>query len=255
MADDGRTQRSAYRDYIIPILSTATAILSAFLVYRVQALNVQTEQVTRSLQERRLERESDISLTFKVYDAVKGSLDAQNEREQAVALALVNSLLPDGDLRNNFLKVLGEAAIPEIKEEAKVAVFNNEEQALRQTLTAAPSRKEGDSTGFRYDIFWCETSGDLGQQRAEMVKNEMLSRGWGSSTSIRVRPLPRRINDQPGYKAQGWQIRWDGKELEQANRWQQLINDALGKKVAIDIVPTSSTTRNYMSCFICIPPQ
>jgi hypothetical protein len=255
MADDGRSQRNTYRDYIVPILSTATALLSAFLIYRVQALNAQTTQMSTSLQARLAEKESDISLTFKVYDAVKGSLDSQNERQQAVALALVNSLLPDGELRNNFLKVLGEAANPEIKEEANVAVFNNEEQQLLQTLQARPPRASQDSAGYRYDIFWCESSGDVGKLRAEQVRTQMLRRGWGTSTSIRVRPLPQRINEQPGYRAQGWQIRWDGDERGQAERWHQLINDALGKTVEIEIKPTSNVTRNYLSCFICIPSQ
>jgi hypothetical protein len=254
MTDD-KTSRGFFRDYFIPILTTATAVLSTILVFRVQNLNAKTDQAIRTLEEQRLARESDVNLTFKVYDAVKVSLDASNARQQQVALALVNSLLPEGDLRTSLLKVLGETATPEVKEEANVAVFNSEEQQLAQTLQKTMEKPASDLKSFRFDIFWCETSGDVARQRAEQVKAQMLAEGWGTAGTVRVRPLPQRINDQSGYKAQGWQIRWDGAEQPQAEQWHKVINNAMGKNVNVELVPAHNTTRNYMSCFICISPQ
>jgi hypothetical protein len=252
---DTSPSRGFFRDYFIPILTTGTAVLSAFLVFRVQNLNAKTEQAVRTLEEQRLARESDVNLTFKVYDAVKASLDASNDRQQTVALALVNSLLPDGDLRNSLLKVLGEAAIPEVKEEANVAVFNSEEQQLAQSLQKMRDKPAADSKAFRFDIFCCESSGEAARQKAEQVRARMVSQGWGTASSIRVRSLPQRINEQSGFNAHGWQIRWDGNERARAEAWQQLISDAMGKKVNVELVPGGNNSRSYMRCFICTAPQ
>lgn len=249
--------RNVFRDVVIPILTIVITFITGFLAVRVQDLTRKTDTALKQQELERLERESDVTIKFKVYEAVKLSLESNDTRQQEVALALVSTVLPSGELQNSLLKVLAEAGQPIIKDQAFFVV----EQRLRPSPgifdippppPPPPRPSVDDMKNWRFDIFWCEESGDYARDLAEKTWSYLRSRDYGQKGFPRVRMLPHSINSAAEYQVRGYEIRSNAGEEKLAQILKELVQDALDMNVDINIQHSDQYTPHYLSIFICI---
>jgi hypothetical protein len=199
----------------------------------------------QDLEANRAARESLEKKEFTIYEAVIKSLETSDSKRQGVAKALVTSMLEvDQPLRAELLAVLVESGTPTIQKDAKLTLAK--ENAFReQTHTVNDTTK---SATFRYDIFWCESSGEDAKRTADDIKAKL-----GQDRAVRVRLLPNSINARVGYQVTGYVIRLNKGEDQAADELAKAGDSALGQPNTFTKSPSLLSTPNYVSAFVCPP--
>jgi hypothetical protein len=104
----------------------------------------------------------------------------------------------------------------------------------------------GASSKWRYDVFYCESSGPA----AKLLADSIASRLQGEAT-VRTRALTSWINASPGYRVSGFQVRFEPSEEAQATPLIDRLNaSSLGPRQFVGQV-VSNTTPRYLSIFVC----
>lgn len=194
------------------------------------------DQLLRERADSRAEATTEREYIIRVYDKVSEALQTTDTRRQLVALALIETL-PEARLRDRLSRSF--ALVPDlnpdvsakakgISEDAKVAV------AIDQSLAA----------GWNYDIFWCTS-----RQENQVVAASILT-GFGRlpASRVRVRQLPPQEN-AARFQAEGFQIRAEAGEMEQAYALKPLLEGITRQPVTVKTVQTP--TKNYLSVFVC----
>ncbi len=245
----------AIKEVLVPVITVATATMVGILNFSVSKVETQLQQRDQEIRERdqeRIERESLETFNFKIYDAVRESLEVSNPQQQEVAKALV-TYMADEPLRTGLLNVLRDAGTEEVKREVaglleREQKFNKEEAEVEATPRSAEASFDWEDID--YDIFWCESSGPRAEEQATRIVEEM--RRQGAKGRLRVRLLPDSINARPGYQHSGYVIRLNRGEEQQARRLKQLGNEVLAEFGAdFEISLSRQSTRWYLSAFIC----
>lgn len=116
------------------------------------------------------------------------------------------------------------------------------EQRILPSATQ-PSAQEG----WDYDVFWCE-GGAEARAAAEKLA-AALNVADPRHGRIRVRPLPRTVNERSGYGVRGYEIRAEAREQDQARRIKPALDAALGADLVIQT--SGQSTPWYISIFAC----
>ena len=241
------------KDIGVPILAVVATALSAYLTYRANRIESDlhsAQTAIAALTEQRLERESSRELNFRLYEAVKGSLENQNRRQQEVARALVVAMADD-DLRDPLLRVLGEEAQPDVKQAVRTLIVNESQFRVdqREVDQRALAPASAAPTEWIYDIFWCESAGRAGRELAERLRARLQSAHLGT---VRLRMLPESVNMRPGYQVSEFEIRYDADETSQAEKLARLLDPGLPAGGHFLQRPTSGRrTPHYLSVFLC----
>ncbi len=222
-------------------------------------LNTQTQRNLEMIQEKQREashaleslKHSD-EYSLSVYKEVVSALKERNERMERVATALVEAMPPESSLRASLLQAIQVGAqSTEAQDEAR---FLAGEQPIAQVPTPAGTPR---SESWNVDIFYCDNE-PMGEQHANAVadtlRRETLA-GANAVGGIRVRKLPKVVNDRVGYRAEGVQIRYEPSEQEAARSLQEKISPPLAQVYGQDITPqlvrVGSSTPEYLSIFLC----
>lgn len=207
-------------------------------------LNAQTEATYRTII--RLDKESSEKSKYLLYDAVVKSLESKNVIHQEVAMKLVISS-EDSPLRNGLLASLATSTYSNIKSGSQQTSLK--EKVFVQDNSQIGVKNSSDS-GWDYDIFWCEKSGESAEKSAQRIVNhlnEKKAKGDDTIGRVRVRMLPDSINEQPGYRISGNLIRYNESESKQA----QLLKQSTNAIVPFDLSLSRMNTKWYLSAFIC----
>jgi Caspase domain len=111
----------------------------------------------------------------------------------------------------------------------------------------------------KVDVFWCEDqAGAIDRYQAAVAVSKRIADLASEQNSdqfpiagIRLRPLPQRVNDLPGYAIVGRQIRLDANSSAEQETVKKLLG-VLGAEYKSHRVV--NRTPGYVSVFICDPP-
>jgi len=156
------------QNIFIPLVTVGTATMVAWLNYSIsqvdQELKEQIASVDIAIKEARDEREKIVAereFSFRIYDLVLDSLEANNEKKQEVAKQFV-LVMVDGELRNRLLGVLQTGGTPTIRREATKVIEQERVFDSQQADILGKARSQTPSFNWEdwdYDIFWCSNSG------------------------------------------------------------------------------------------------
>lgn len=248
------------KNILVPILTVVTTCLAGYLNFSINSVDqnlklsmAELDSQMKNSEEARNERESQQEFNLKIYQMVTESLKAKDKQLQDVATAFVVVLVEDETLRSPLLRVLKQGGQPAIQERvSKILVEETKFQDEDQTRQVPSSEQ---ARGFNwedwdYDIFWCASSGDRALGQAARMKTQMEKEG--SKGRIRVRELPESINAKKGYQINGYVIRHNRNELDQATALKHLGEKVLKSlDVTFDISPSRQQTPWYLSAFVC----
>ena len=241
------------KDFGVPVVTALTAVLAVILTFKTN--DVQNDLKAREgeitlLTEQRHDRERQEAINFRIYDAVKASLEVANAKQQEVAKALVIAMA-DSSLREPLLRVLGEEGEAAVRQDVHRVLAAESQFSAAQSLVERPVHgMTGTPSGLVFDVFWCEGLGAEGEGRATAFASQIRERFGGTA---RVRMLPRSINLRPGYWVSGNEIRYDADEEPLANRLKELLDPKLpsGGPFTTRRVSSANRTPNYLSIFLC----
>jgi hypothetical protein len=238
-----------FKEVLVPILTVVTAVLAALLTFKTESVQNELRANEAKISDRaeiRQELERKSALNFRIYDAVKASLEANSARQQEVAKVLVLAMA-DSSLRDPLLRVLGESAEPAVRREVQsILAEATRFQGAEDSLARRPSSGPG---AMVFDCFWCEGSGVEGRQEANALAARIRERLGGT---VRVRILPRSINLRPGYWVSGNEIRYDPAEAALADQLKTLLDPVVSRGGPFTTRRVGSQpTKNYISIFIC----
>ena len=271
-SQDGPVRKSLLErlQVIIGIVVTVAAAYSAWRIDTVgtslKAVEIEIKAVEGKIkesEEKRADRESIEKKQLLVYDAVVKSLESGDVKRQSVSKALVTAMLED-PLRTELLTVLTTSTSPEIQKEAQATIvqertfkaeegsiglqFQNESKAEEGSVPTQTQGKPSEWGDWDFDIFWCERSGEAAKDKAEKIARQLEVKG--AKGRLRVRLLPDSINARPGYQHTGYVIRYNTKEVDQANNLKKL-----GDQIVVHgaFLPSLShqPTPWYLSAFVC----
>jgi hypothetical protein len=227
---------------LLGILAVIPTLITAYTGYLAYNINSDLGRLDRELKQ----RENQQTYDLKIYEAVKESLKG-NAKDQEVALALVVSV-GEEPLRSALLKAFDESknTDPDVAAQAR---------SLQQ-LPAPTEAAEKSSTArspwgdWDFDLFYCTTSRDLSRQQAEQVAQALQADG--AVGRIRTRPLESEVNNRPGYRVNGYEVRRTEDEAEMADKLAAFAKNTLSDAgVGFEIRPTSQKTPWYISVFFC----
>lgn len=242
---------------VVGILLSVVAAYSAWQLNGAEKSLKETERVIKArdadrkdAEEIRANRESIEKKQLMVYEAVVKSLEGEDLKKQSVAKALVTSILED-PLRTELLSVLTTSSSPEIRLQAQETLSRESTfKAEQGAVQAAPSQKAPATwADWDFDIFWCESSGEIAKGQAESIKAQLVAEG--AKGRLRVRLLPDSINARPGYQHTGYAIRYNRSEENQANQLKTLSDKIVGPDGAFLTTLSGQSTPWYLSAFVC----
>jgi len=247
----------------LTLLSTALGIFISYRTFVISDRVGRLEVEMKQSQERRAERESLNKLVMEVYGQVEEAVAVPpgdtGVRQQKAAQALVRALIAhDPELKAALLEALYQTALPEAKQEALESLYVAQEALSAQNIAQSskqPERSGGTSLGtYDFDVFWCESSGPAAKQAAEAVSSAITREG--GKGRIRTRPLPDSRNREPGYRLQGFGIRYnDPDERDVANALARIAAPAsatiLGGNPSFALKRSGQQTKWYVSAFVC----
>lgn len=246
VSDDQRSdlpeerQQKPFIDRHFAGLLTGLVSLGAVVVSAIQ-LQIVTgrENHESDLAEARADREYDME-TYKV---VIASLSRRDSMEQYAALRLID-LVTDSVLRETLRDALTRSDLGGVADSARQSRDNERrfQQQQRETELVVPTER------WRYDVFYCETSGDDARQIADSLAVVLQSR----SAEARVRLLPASINVRSGYRVSGFEVRYESNEEERAVETMNTLNAAFAvREGRFRMVQVRSRTPQYLSVFVC----
>lgn len=248
------------------LLTLASTVLGIFITYRTFVISDRVGRLEVELkqsQERRAERESLNKLVMEVYGQVEEAVAVPpgevGVRQQKATQALVRALIAhDPELKAALLEALYQTALPEARQEALESLYVAQEAASAQNIARSsqqPARSDDTSLGtYDFDIFWCESSGPAARQAAEAVSSAITREG--GKGRVRTRPLPDSRNRDPGYRHQGFAIRYNAPaERDIAQALSRIATTAsgtiLGGAPSFTPTPSAQQTPWYLSAFVC----
>lgn len=213
----------------------------------------QIEVSVKESSENRAERESNHSFDLKLYDLTIGAINNKDNpaRMQNAARVFIGAVAT-GDVKKGLLSVLESEGVPEVKRAAIQDIFNNESKELvtvRKTVEPVSTQKQWSNWDF--DLFWCETSGNSAESQANELRNRLVSEN--AQGRIRVRMLPREINQKEGYGLKGYIIRQDSdaEEKKVASMLKATADPLLGERGSFELQNSQQGTKWYISAFYC----
>lgn len=261
-----------FNGVLIPILAVATPILVALLAWSVdvarQDIDRGQQRLSREiakldaelkrLEADRLERESLQRYNIIVLKEVKESLAKDDPVVQKVVIGLLQSM-PNQELAQTWLTALEQSE--NTTDDNKVAAKNvrqaiEYDQVQKQILATAilPRTAREPQTPFNwedydYDIFWCEGSPSKAEQDAEEIVQRMTSQG--AKGRLRVRMLPIKVNERSGFGIEGYEIRQNTDEGDQAQALKNIGDQVIEGRGSFAVGTSTQSTRFYLSAFIC----
>ena len=113
----------------------------------------------------------------------------------------------------------------------------------RRPLAGPPPAR----TDRRIDVLYCETSPPWTRSFADTV----VSRLAAAAPTVRARRLPQTINMRSGYRAGGYEIRYDPSQPAGAREILALLSGLGGPDRGFRLVPVSRDTPGRLSVFLC----
>ena len=238
-------------------LATANAELAA----------KQTDRLIRDNQEHRSSEQFNLDYNKLVYTEVSKIFDVGTlpcPKQHAIN-AFIDSLR-DSSFKIGMAKAVGAAAGSTCEGVKSTAgdilastTFDLDQSATLRTAVAKAEQQRPTSTtqagapgGWDYDVFWCEASfvgkEPAGKDAASKIV-EAIAKADAGHGRIRIRSLPRAVNDRPGYGVSGYQIRAEPGEQVQAGKIKPALDSALRADVVIR--PSTQPTPWYLSVFAC----
>ena len=246
---------------LFPVISAATAIFALWINYSfTEADNNLKEQIALvdlSIKEEQNERDkvhAERELYFKIYEMLRDSIAEKDQLKQELVKELIIIMVEDSLVRKKLLKILELSGTPEIRKDTTTLVEKEENFEIQQSSVNLVVRQEQDSEwrSWNYDIFWCETSGNVAELQASNIVSKLKS--IGVKGRLRVRELPASINARAGYGISGYVIRRSNDEIAQATTLQKLLREILlenGHSVYFRQQNASQKTQWYISTFLC----
>jgi hypothetical protein len=265
---------------IAGVITAVTAALAAYFSYgadqAAKEANTRAKQAEARLTdiqakvtetaEQRAERESITERDKFVYQEVIRVLSLKRDgdisvprQEQAVAV-LINVLASPG-LKGPLQAVFGTSATtPVVQQDSKKAAqFWNMEQEKRLAYTKMFAALDAKATiptlaKMNVDVFYCE-GGDKENERRSLATNLVKAVLSGNVLTEygkwQARPLPRTVNDLPGYQISSNQVRFNPLEREEAAA--KNLTDTLFKasQRRFELKQVAMSSPGYLSVFVC----
>ena len=236
------------KNVLVPVVT----VVMAYLVYSLDTSVKTFDGQLRAREAARLEVFDDRETRFKIYDAVTKSLESTDVRRQAVAQALVLSMLAADDaLRVGLLEVFRtQGANEEVKGSAKTAIEESRRFATQEQAPRAGDAASGnDWRSYNVDVFWCTAFGEPARTGATRVVSSLQNAG--AKGRLRVRELPASINASPGYQISGLVIRREVVEDAAASGLKHAADQAYQPTGEFAITASRQPTPGYLSVFVC----
>ncbi|WP_159437070.1 hypothetical protein [Parasphingorhabdus marina] len=139
------------------------------------------------------------------------------------------------------------------KDSRGVMAAQSDPEALPVSLTV----KAGARRGYAIDVFWCENSDPVVQQKnlqearqiADFLKSRTLLGGNLAIGRVRLRTLLTQRQGADSYPASGRQVRREAAEASIGENLVAAAGEATGEKYSVHT--TSNTTDYYLSVFSC----
>jgi len=217
--------------------------------------------------EQRAERESITERDKFVYQEVirvlslpKRDGDVSVPRQEQAVAVLINVLASPG-LKGPLQAVFGTSASnPVVQQESKKAAqFWNVEQEKRLAYTKLFSALDAKAAiptlgKMNVDVFYCE-GGDKETERRTLANNIVKAVQGGSLLTEygkwQARPLPRTVNDLPGYQISSNQVRFNPLEREEAAAKNLTETLFKASQRRFELRQVAMPSPGYLSVFVC----
>jgi len=219
----------------------ATALISiATIFFSIVQWKVSSRKAELDAQQlaKRADREYDME-TFKV---VMASVSSKDSAQQYAALSLV-ARMNDSTLRDALRDALQRGGTTPVRVAAAEKLAQEQQFKLdNERLTTT-----GGTLKWRYDVFYCESSGPAAKLLADSIAGRLQD-----EATVRTRALTSWINASPGYRVSGFQVRYEPSEEAQARPLIDRLNasSVMGQRQFVGQV-VSNTTSRYLSVFVC----
>lgn len=292
MADDSKSNTLATITAVLALASTILGLINNHRNVKIAEANgaisrqsiVMNDQIKliesdlKKQQEDRAAATARNELVIKVYDEVEDATRAApgdaGERQQKAVIALVSALLKhDPKLQSDLLEALAAQSLPSVKPTATRNLYAAQETVTRErqaelnalpVTTAASDTTDGKPAAssaklgnYDFDIFWCEMPGRQGEQAEQAAKaiGATLT-AQGAEGRVRTRILPAVRNADPGYRNNGFVIRYNApEETAMSQTLAQLAGDAAQTIYGTEtrFIPKASNQKThwYLSAFVC----
>ncbi len=285
MADDSKSNTLATITAVLALISTALGI---FISYRNAEINKRSAEINdkvraletqlKQQQEERATATARNELVIKVYDEVEDATSAApgdaGERQQKAAIALVSALLKhDPKLQSDLLEALATQSLPSVKSTATQNLYAAQETVTRErqaelnalpvtapasdTTSGKPASSPAKLGNYDFDIFWCEMPGRQGEQAEQAAKaiGAALT-AQGAEGRVRTRILPAARNADPGYRNNGFVIRYNAPEETAMSQTLAQLAGAAAQTIygtETRFIPKASNQKThwYLSAFVC----
>lgn len=217
----------------------------ALIIEEQEARIRENELALKQKAEARADATADRDYTLKVHDVVLKALSAteNSAKHQHIALALVTTL-SDATLRGRLSSAFQQS--PTVIDPQVVERANEIKQAAVEDIAQQNQLREAVKEQWSYDVFWC-SGNPQNESRASKIYAELSA---VPNRRVRLRdPWTPEQNRQPGFQAQGLEIRAERQEMRQAEIVKDILDQAL--KDNFKIRPIRSPTQSYLSIFVC----
>lgn len=229
------------------VVLTAITIASSISAYKNIGIDSKLGVESRELENKIKQKSFENELRFKIYGEVLTVLDTTDGKKQEAVRSMVEIMLKDDSVfKERMLAVMyfDPNTVDSVRN--KIAIVRESINQLTDSAVRITPRK---GSPFRVDVFYLEDIPIEAKPRAEKVAQAIKEKN--PSYDVRLRVLPKTINDRPGYRISSNQIRC---EISERSKAQELLKLIESKNVfqleQPEINQITYKTPAYISIFI-----